>query len=142
MHADKKITVNVASGGTAVFPEADCTRPIFYGPAFADTTGGNRRGSCEPPKPGQIWSEFSPHPEIPRELNNWAQSGPEAAAPEQICPASLNQGTQLANCFSFLCDSETFINGVPVATSLSARRVADRPAGCSADNVYNAGRSG
>src|SRR5438045_165800 len=37
----KKITVKVASGGTAQFPEADCQCPIFYGPAFADTTGGN-----------------------------------------------------------------------------------------------------
>ena len=112
----KTITVKVASGGTAVFPEADCQCPIFYGPAFADTTGGNMQGSCEPPGPGQIWSEFSPQPEIPQELNNWAQSGPKAAAPVQICPARLNQGTQLANCFSFLCDSETFINGAPVAT--------------------------
>ena len=112
----KKITVKVASGGTAQFPEADCQCPIFCGPAFADTTGGNMQGSCEPPAPGQIWSEFSPQPEIPQESNNWAQSGPKAAAPAQLCPASLNQGKQLANCFSFLCDSETYINGVPVAT--------------------------
>ena len=111
-----QITVKVASGGTAVFPEADCTCPIFYGVSLANLAGGNMQGSCNPPGPGQIWSEFSPQLEIPQELNNWAQSGPEAVAPVQICPASLHQGTQLANCFSFLCDSETFINGVPVAT--------------------------
>lgn len=35
----KRITVNVTSGGTATFPQLDCTCPIFYGPSIADVTG-------------------------------------------------------------------------------------------------------
>jgi hypothetical protein len=50
------IRVNVTSGGTVLFPEADCTCPIFSGHAIADVTGGNMTGSCEPPEPGKIWS--------------------------------------------------------------------------------------
>ena len=43
------IKLNVTGGGTAFFPEADCTRPIFSGEAIADLTGGNMQGSCKPP---------------------------------------------------------------------------------------------
>ena len=42
----KKIKVNVPDDGTARFPEADCTCPIFFGDAIADVTGGNMKGSC------------------------------------------------------------------------------------------------
>jgi hypothetical protein len=112
----RTIRVNVTGGGTATFPEAVCNCPIFYGLARADVTGGNMRGSCEAPGPSQIWSLYAPKAEIPQAINNWAQSGLAAAAPLQICPASLNVGNELANCFSFSCDSETYVNGVPVAT--------------------------
>src|SRR5690242_13712911 len=55
----KFITVNVASGGTATFPEYDCTCPVLSGPGIADLSGGNMQGSCEPP-PNQIWSYYQP----------------------------------------------------------------------------------
>ena len=60
----KNITVNVTSGGTATFPEYDCTCPILDGPSLADLTGGNMQGSCTPP-PGQIWSLYQPREHIP-----------------------------------------------------------------------------
>jgi len=112
----RHITVNVTGGGTASFPEVECACPIFYGLAHADLTGGNMQGSCEPPGPGQLWSLYFPKDEIPQEINNWVQTGPEAKAPLQVCPKALNAGKQTANCFSFACDQETYINGVPVAT--------------------------
>jgi hypothetical protein len=112
----KHIKVNVTGGGTAIFPEVDCTCPIFSGPALADVTGGNMQGSCEPPGPGQIWSLYSFKTHIPQKINDWVPTGPEAASPPQVCPKSLGVGNQISNCFSLACDSLTYINGVPVAT--------------------------
>ena len=112
----KQITVRTAAGGTAVFPEADCTCPIFFGESLANLAGGNMQGSCEPPSADTIWSTYSPRRTIPQAITNWVPTQPQAAAPPQICPASLNQGNELTNCFSFLCDSLTYINNVPVAT--------------------------
>ncbi len=112
----KHIRVNVTSGGTAIFPEVECTCPVFSGSALGDVNGGNMQGSCIPPGPGQIWSLYSPKKDVPQEINNWVPTGPKAAAPPQVCPASLGQGSKLANCFSFACDSETWINNVPVVT--------------------------
>ena len=111
-----KIAVNTANGGTANFPEADCTCPVILGTSVANLSGGNMQGSCEPPGPGQIWSSYQPRPDIPQALTNWVPTLPEAAAPPQVCPASLNLGNQYAQCFSFSCDSETYINNVPVVT--------------------------
>lgn len=92
----KRITVNVTSGGTATFPQLDCTCPLFYGPSIADVAGGNMKGSCSPPVSDQfgIWSLYSPRTEIPQEISNWAQSGPAAAASPQICPKSSALETQ------------------------------------------------
>jgi hypothetical protein len=112
----KKIRVNVSGDGTALFPEADCTCPVFSGNAIADVVGGNMQGSCEPPSSEQIWSLYSVRREIPQEINGWVPTGPEAAAPFLFCSKDLNLGNQLVNCFSFACDSLRYINGVPVAT--------------------------
>jgi hypothetical protein len=112
----KHIRVNVTGDGTAIFPEVERKCPIFSGVARADVTGGNMQGSCEPPGPGQIWSLYFPKENIPQEINNWAVNGRGAKAPLQVCPKGLNLGSQTSNCFSFSCDSETFINGVPVAS--------------------------
>jgi hypothetical protein len=116
----KQITVRTATGGTAVFPEADCTCPVIFGPSLANLAGGNMQGSCETPpdQPGTIWSTYQPRPNIPQALTNWVPTPPEAAAPPQVCPARLKQGDELTNCFSFLCDSLTYIpnTNVPVAT--------------------------
>jgi hypothetical protein len=111
-----QITVRTATGGTATFPEADCTCPVLLGPSIANLAGGNMQGSCEPPKPGQIWSTYQPRPNIPQALTNWVPTLPEAAAPPLFCPKRPPLGNQLVNCFSFLCDSQTYINNVPVVT--------------------------
>jgi len=113
-----QITVRTATGGTATFPEADCTCPVIFGPSIANLAGGNMQGSCEPPpdKPGTIWSTYQPRPNIPQALTNWVPTLPEAAAPPLFCPKSPPLGNQLVNCFSFLCDSQTYINNVPVVT--------------------------
>jgi hypothetical protein len=108
----RQITVNVTAGGTAQFPEADCTCPILDGPAVADLTGGNMQGSCEPPSEDQIWSTFQPRSRIPQAVANWRR----APAVPLICPAKLGLGDQSVNCFSFACDLAEEINGVPVAT--------------------------
>ena len=116
MPTGKQITVRTATGGTATFPEADCTCPVLLGPSIANLAGGNMQGSCEPPEPGTIWSTYQPRPNIPQALTNWVPTPPEASAPPLFCPKSLNLGNQLVNCFSFLCDSQTYINNVPVVT--------------------------
>jgi hypothetical protein len=111
----RSITVNVIGGGTASFPEFDCTCPILSGPAIADLNGGNMQGSCEPP-PNQIWSTYQPRLTIPQAITDWVRIPPKNLAPPQICPASLNLGDQLVNCFSFACDPAGRIDGVPLAT--------------------------
>lgn len=112
----RQITVRTATGGTATFPEADCKCPVLLGPSIANLAGGNMLGTCEPPGPGQIWSTYQPRPNIPQEITNWVPSLPEAAAPPLFCPKRRNLGNQLVNCFSFACDSQTYINNVPVVT--------------------------
>ena len=107
-----QITVKTATGGTATFPEADCTCPVILGPSIANLAGGNMQGSCEPPGPDTIWSTYQPRPTIPQALTNWVP----AAAPPLFCPKRLGLGNQLVNCFSFLCDSQTYINNAPVVT--------------------------
>lgn len=116
----RKIKVNVTGGGTAYFPEANCTCPIFSGEGIADLAGGNMQGSCKPPvaRDGTvgIWSYYAPHAHIAQEITGWVATGPKALAPPQLCSKNLNLGNTTANCFSFACDSQTYINGVPVAT--------------------------
>lgn len=113
---NNKIQVNVSGDGHMLFPEADCTCPIFSGEAIADVVGGNMQGSCEPPSPDQIWSIYSIQSHIPQEINGWVPTGPKAAAPPLFCSKNLNLGMQTVNCFSFACDQLSYINGVPVAT--------------------------
>lgn len=110
------ITVNVIGGGTAVFPEADCVCPIFYGRALADLNGGTMTGSCTAPSKDELWSIYKNTERIPQAMNDWVQRGPKVWAPNQICKAKLDLGDQSVNCFGFPCDSEDYINGVPVTT--------------------------
>ena len=112
----KKIAVNTLTG-TRNFDEADCTCPVILGQSLADLAGGNMQGSCDPPGPGQLWSEYQIRPDIPQAITNWVPHLPEDAAfPPQTCPASLNLGNQYAQCYSMACDDETYINNVPVVT--------------------------
>jgi hypothetical protein len=112
----KQITVRTATGGTATFPEADCTCPVLLGPSIANLAGGNMQGSCDPPGPGQIWSSYQVTNSIPQAITNWVPTLPESKAVPLFCPRRLNLGNQYAQCFSFACDSETYINNVPVVT--------------------------
>jgi hypothetical protein len=111
----RHIAVNTINGGTRYFPEADCTCPVILGTSIANLSGGNMRGSCEPPpEGGQLWSTYQARPDIPQALTNWIPHLPEDAAPPQICPGSPNH--QFVQCFSFSCDSESYMNNVPVVT--------------------------
>lgn len=112
----KTITVNVAGGGTARYPEAECTCPVESGQAVADVVGGNMRGSCAPPAPGDLWSLYAIKKEIPQAINGWVTTGPAAQAPLLYCSKNFNLGSQLANCFSMACNNEHYVNGVPVAS--------------------------
>jgi hypothetical protein len=111
-----QITVRTATGGTATFPEANCTCPVILGPSIANLTGGNMEGSCVPKAPGHIWSTYQPRPNIPQEITNWVPTLPQAAAPPLFCPKTRNLGNQLVNCFSFDCDTQEYKNNVPVVT--------------------------
>src|SRR6516164_5987347 len=94
------------------------------------------KGSCQPPGPHAIWSLYALMlRNVPQEINGWVTSGPQAVAPPLYCPASIGQGHQQVNCFSFAYDTIRSINGVPVATchcalgeSLEATRVHPRTA--------------
>jgi hypothetical protein len=113
---EKKIAVNTISGGTRKFDGADCTCPVILGVSIANLSGGNMKGSCDPPGEGQLWSTYQARPDIPQALTNWVPHLPEDAAPPQVCPGSPNR--QYVQCFSFSCDipSEPYINNVPVVT--------------------------
>ena len=111
-----KIAVNTVTGGTRNFDEADCTCPVILGLSLADLAGGNMQGTCDPPGPGQLWSEYQIRPDIPQAITNWVPHLPEDFAPAQTCPASLNLGNQYAQCYSMACDDERYINNVPVVT--------------------------
>jgi hypothetical protein len=116
----RRIKVNVTGGGTAYFPEANCTCPIFSGQGITDLAGGNMQGSCKPPVAADgsvgIWSYYAAHSHIAQELTNWVAAGPKALAPPMFCSKHLNLAATSVNCFAFACDSQTYINGVPVAT--------------------------
>ena len=111
-----QITYRTSAGRTAMAQEADCTCPVILGSSIANLAGGNMQGSCMPPGPGQLWSSYQVRPDIPQAVTNWVPTLPEAAAQPLFCPSSLNLGNQFTQCFSFSCDSETYINNVPVVT--------------------------
>jgi hypothetical protein len=111
----RQIMVNVAGDGQSPFPEAACTCPILTGRVLADVFGGNMHGNCDPPGPGQVWSLYSPQPNLPQQINNWSLEN--TAVSTQLCPASDKVGTTFANCFSFACTvDQKPTNGVSTAT--------------------------
>jgi hypothetical protein len=125
------IEVNTVTG-TALFDEAECTCPIFPGPALGDVSGGNMGlplgpGNCTPPTAGMpptvgmgddgIWSLFSLETNIPQEINNWSKGKKQTATSFLTCDAP---DTTFANCFSFACVRAGKIRGVEVATCFCA----------------------
>jgi hypothetical protein len=110
------IEVNTVTG-TAPFPEASCTCPVYYGPAIADVNGGNMQGSCAPPGPSQIWSLYWPKSHMPQQINNWSLRPSKTEAQCQLCSATENVGDTFATCFSFACTLDRRrSNGVKTAT--------------------------
>jgi hypothetical protein len=99
------IAVNTATG-TAPFPAAECTCPIFNGPALADLNGGNMQGSCDPPPNNGVWSLYLPTGQIPQEINNWNPGKKQSAAPIQVCGSG-----SFANCFNFACTRAGKVKG-------------------------------
>src|SRR5262245_17298121 len=112
-----QIAVNTAGGGTANFPAAECTCPIFNGPALADLNGGNMAGTCDPPPNNGVWSLYSPMGHIPQEINDWSKGKKQSAAPIFVCPADPRRVNPFANCFSFACVRAGKVKGnIEVAT--------------------------
>src|SRR5262249_11492226 len=78
----RELKVNVTGGGTAFFPEADCTCPIFSGEGVADLAGGNMQGSCKPPVAPDgsvgVWSYYAVQAHIAQQLTGWVATGPKA----------------------------------------------------------------
>lgn len=111
------IEVNVSGGGTASFPEASCTCPVFTGPAIADVYGGNMKGSCKAPGEGQVWSLYWPKVNIPQAVNNWGHKPAQTEVEFQLCSSTDGVGATFANCFSFACTlDKKRKNGVKTAT--------------------------
>ena len=110
-----QILVNTKNG-KASFPAATCTCPILKGVYVVDVNGGNMAGTCAVPAVSSIWSGYFPRGMQPQAITDWQN----ADSPAQLCGAKEMQGTELANCFSFLCVRAGKINGTDVATCTCA----------------------
>lgn len=101
----KRIAVNTPGGGKRWFREAVCTCPVLNtkdtGPAIANVNGGNMQGSCARPNVATVWSLYSVVSPFPQATAGWQS----VKAYPHACSASLNQGREYANCFSFKCDN-------------------------------------
>jgi hypothetical protein len=135
----KNITVNVTGGGTATFPEYDCTCPILDGPSIADLTGGNMQGSCTPP-PGQIWSLYQPREHIPQAITNWNRAPSKSSAPPSLRGRSQpwRQARQLLQLR--VQSRRDHQRRAGRELSLSAGRIAGRQGGSASYLVRDSGR--
>jgi hypothetical protein len=109
------VTIDVNTATVPMpFPAAECTCPIFNGPALADLNGGNMQGNCDPPPNNGVWSLYLPTGQIPQEINNWNPGKKQSAAPIQVCESG-----SFANCFSFACTRAGKVKGnLEVATCI------------------------
>jgi|TARA_R110000824_G_scaffold157228_1_gene330665 hypothetical protein len=94
-------TITTSNGN--IYPEVICKCPIIDGQSIADTTMGNMQGSCDPTDDKHIWSLFAPKKYYPQEASNFSKRPERMEAVVQKCDASLNQGFNASNCFSFNC---------------------------------------
>lgn len=121
----KMIKVKEADGKTTKeFPEAICTCPIITAEiavmngkelaGLAALNEGNMNGSCNTPRPGTIWSLFSPLEVYPQE----STTPPFRIMHTNVQSCSATTVHQGSNCFSFLCeiDKEPAANGVRTAS--------------------------
>jgi hypothetical protein len=121
----RMIKVKEADGKTTKeFPEAICTCPIIT-EAVAVMNGkelaglaalneGNMQGSCNTPRPGTIWSLFSPLEVYPQE----STTPPFQLMHTNVQTCQAGGRVQGSNCFSFLCeiDKQPAANGVRTAS--------------------------
>ena len=129
----KRIAVNTPQGGTRWFKEALCTCPVLDTldtglPAIANVNGGNMQGSCARPNVATVWSLYSTATPFPQLSDSNATTPPTPptwsvlAAGVQQCSASLNQGREFAQCFSFKCDNiRTSLEGGVTTTVADCR---------------------
>ena len=87
------------------YPEVVCKCPVLDGEAIADTTMGNMKGSCAPTDSEHVWSLFAPKKYYPQEASGFSKLPEKMKTVVQKCDASLNQGYEASNCFSFNCKS-------------------------------------
>ena len=101
----KTITVNGKE-----FPEVMAVCPILHGPAIADVTGGNMKGSCAAPSKGQVWSMYQIRKNIPQ-APDYSHN---TVAPYRMFETS--QESHMSNMFSFSCTkTKTVVNGITLA---------------------------
>ena len=108
---------------TKEYPEAVCKCPIITQAiasmnqmelqGIAALNEGNMNGSCDAPRPGTIWSLFSPLTIFPQESADPPFDVRHTNV--QTCPSSPSPGS---NCFSFECviDKVPAANGVRTAS--------------------------
>ena len=104
----KMITTNTGDS----YPEVVCRCPILNGTAIADPEMGNMKGSCSPTDGKHVWSLFAPRLHYPQEANGFSKRFWATKVTVQSCPASLMQGANASNCFSFNCERGP--NGIAV----------------------------
>ena len=90
------------NSGTS-YPEVVCKCPILTGKAIAVLGAGNMKGSCAPTDSTHVWSLFAPKVFYPQEASGFSNNPKDMKASVQKCDASLNQGYNASNCFSFNC---------------------------------------
>ena len=93
----------ISTNDGKTYPEVVCKCPILEGEAVADTTMGNMQGSCAPTDSEHVWSLFAPKKYYPQEASGFSKLPEKMKAAVQRCDASLNQGYEASNCFSFNC---------------------------------------
>ena len=104
--------ITASSGET--YPEVVCKCPILDGEAIADTTMGNMQGSCAPTDDEHVWSLFAPKKYYPQEASNFSKLVRNMKVVAQKCDASLSQGANASNCFSWNC--EIGPNGIAICS--------------------------
>jgi hypothetical protein len=129
-------TITVNNGTT--YPEVVCKCPILNGRAIADLTAGNMKGTCEASSPNNVWSLFAPKLYYPQEASNFSKNPKDMKAVIQGCAASLNQGYNSSNCFSFDCkkgpngiaECKCPMGQVPAATAFLTEAGQGNPSAC------------
>ena len=86
------------------YPEVICKCPILRGPAIADLSLGNMKGSCDASGPNHVWSLFFPRMNYRQEASDFSRNPLKKKVTIQECGSELQQGYNASNCFSFDCE--------------------------------------